>query len=128
MKNEIKFTQRPAFINRQYELDFLRAFIQDTPNRLLFMYGPKSSGKTTLMSQFILQTINQNKKVYFYNGELGEEFLKDWLFLQASGGNGIERIEDTQFGVYDYAVNDETYKKIDNWLDKKFKFNLKLIR
>lgn len=86
---------------------------------LIIIGGDNSSGKTTLMSQFILQTINQNKKVYFYNGELGEEFLKDWLFLQASGGNGIERIEDTQFGVYDYAVNDETYKKIDNWLDKK---------
>lgn len=86
---------------------------------LIVIGGDNSSGKTTLMSQFILQTINQNKKVYFYNGELGEEFLKDWLLLQASGGNGIEKIEDKQFGVYDYTVNDETYKKIDNWLDKK---------
>lgn len=86
---------------------------------LIVIGGDNSSGKTTLMSQFILQTINQGKKVYFYNGELGEEFLKYWLLLQASGGNGVERIEDKQFGVYDYTVNEETYKKIDEWLDKK---------
>lgn len=86
---------------------------------LIVIGGDNSSGKTTLMSQFILQTINQGKKVYFYNGELGEEFLKDWLLLQASGGTGVERIEDKQFGVYDYTVNEETYKKIDEWLDKK---------
>ncbi len=68
MKNEIKFTQRPAFINRQYELDFLRAFIQDTPNRLLFMYGPKSSGKTTLLFKF-LEEIENNPKynIMFFN-------------------------------------------------------------
>ncbi len=68
MKNEIKFTQRPAFINRQYELDFLRAFIQDTPNRLLFMYGPKSSGKTTLLFKFVEEIENNPKyNIMFFN-------------------------------------------------------------
>ncbi len=68
MKNEIKFTQRPAFINRQYELDFLRAFIKDTPNRLLFMYGPKSSGKTTLLFKFVEEIENNPKyNIMFFN-------------------------------------------------------------
>lgn len=98
-------------------LDFRLRGLKET--ELIIIGGDNSSGKTTFMSQTILQAIQQNKKVFFYNGELGEEFLKDWLFLQASGGNGVKARKDEKFGVTDYYVDDEIYKKIDRWLDKK---------
>lgn len=68
MKKEIEFRQHPAFINREQELNFLRNFIQDIPNRLLFIFGPKSSGKTTLLFKFI-EEIEKNPKydLMFFN-------------------------------------------------------------
>ncbi|NLO18456.1 MAG: AAA family ATPase [Ignavibacteria bacterium] len=68
MKKEIEFKQYPAFINREHELNFLRNFIQDIPNRLLFIFGPKSSGKTTLLYKFI-EEIEKNPKydLMFFN-------------------------------------------------------------
>ena len=52
MKNE------PAFINRRRELAFLDSWIAERPNNLLFMYGPKSSGKTTLLMEFVRRSLS----------------------------------------------------------------------
>ncbi|KPA17522.1 ATPase domain protein, prokaryote domain protein, partial [Candidatus Magnetomorum sp. HK-1] len=48
-----EYTIQDAFINRQNELNFLLDWIQHKPNEILFIYGPKSSGKTTLLMKFI---------------------------------------------------------------------------
>ncbi len=42
-----------AFINRQEEMGHLKEWIAQEPNHILFFYGPKSSGKTTLIYQFV---------------------------------------------------------------------------
>ena len=52
MKNE------PAFINRRRELAFLDSWIAERPNNLLFIHGPKSSGKTTLLMEFIRRRLS----------------------------------------------------------------------
>ena len=90
---------------------------------LIVLAGENGSGKTTVLTQTMLQAINQNKKVFLYNGELGEEMWKEWLFLQASGGNGIDKRKDDLTGNVDYFVGTETYNKIDHWLDNKLFVN-----
>lgn len=40
-----------AFVDREREMEELRGYLQGRPNSILFLYGPKSSGKTTLMMQ-----------------------------------------------------------------------------
>jgi Predicted ATPase (AAA+ superfamily) len=43
-------TKNAAFINRSKELQYLYEWVSEDPDRILFVYGPKSSGKTTLMN------------------------------------------------------------------------------
>ena len=52
-KNTMEWTKEPAFINRKQELGYLEQWISEKPDNLLFIFGPKSSGKTTLLSEFI---------------------------------------------------------------------------
>ena len=49
---KMEWSKHPAFINRKKELDFLRQWITEKPEHILFIYGPKSSGKTTLLYKF----------------------------------------------------------------------------
>ena len=55
-----KYTLKTSFINRNNEMTFLYNWINQEPNYILFMYGPKSSGKTTLLMKFI-ESIITNK-------------------------------------------------------------------
>ncbi|HPO61749.1 MAG TPA: ATP-binding protein [Candidatus Kapabacteria bacterium] len=117
MKNEIKFTQRPAFINRQYELAFLRAFIQDTPNRLLFMYGPKSSGKTTLLIKFVEEI--EKSKIYntmFFNlRELLICSYKDFIqvFFEPENTDKENR-KKIEYDLKVFKISFETIKQLEN--------------
>jgi AAA+ ATPase superfamily predicted ATPase len=50
--------KRAAFINRSQELQYLYEWISKDPEYILFVYGPKSSGKTTLLNKFIERYLN----------------------------------------------------------------------
>jgi len=56
-ENLMEWTKEPAFINRKQEMFFLEQWISEKPDSLLFIFGPKSSGKTTLLSHFIEQNL-----------------------------------------------------------------------
>jgi AAA+ ATPase superfamily predicted ATPase len=49
------FSKEPAFVNREAEMLYLKTWISARPKNILFLYGPKSSGKTTLIYKFIEQ-------------------------------------------------------------------------
>lgn len=57
----MEWTKEPAFINRSQELLFLEQWMSEKPDNLLFIFGPKSSGKTTLLSHFIEQNLSDNR-------------------------------------------------------------------
>ena len=42
-----------AFINRHAEMEYLKKWVEEEPNQILFFFGPKSSGKTTLIYKFV---------------------------------------------------------------------------
>jgi hypothetical protein len=54
-KNKLDYNQYVAFINRNTELKELRNFVNKEPCEILFIHGPKSSGKTTLLYEFLEQ-------------------------------------------------------------------------
>ena len=54
------YSKEPAFINRTGELKFLLAWIDERPENILFIYGPKSSGKTTLLYKFVRENLSSN--------------------------------------------------------------------
>jgi uncharacterized protein len=67
MKENDDYRQDVAFINRKKELDFLNQFVAKKPNEILFLYGPKSSGKTTLLYKFIEEIKSEKVEIKFLN-------------------------------------------------------------
>ena len=45
----MEYNQEVAFVNRNLELNYLNIYLNKRPSEILFIYGPKSSGKTTLL-------------------------------------------------------------------------------
>ncbi|MGD2091778.1 MAG: ATP-binding protein [Candidatus Aminicenantes bacterium] len=60
-KNKLEYRLDIAFINRHDQLRFLRNFIDSRPFEILFIHGPKSSGKTTLLYKFFEQIQKEQK-------------------------------------------------------------------
>jgi len=54
-KGKLEYRKYSAFINRKVELGFLKNQIDEEPESILFIHGPKSSGKTTLLYRFFEQ-------------------------------------------------------------------------
>lgn len=53
---------KAPFINHQKEISYLQSWISEEPKNILFIFGPKSSGKTTLLHKFISE--NNSKKQF----------------------------------------------------------------
>ena len=76
------------FYNREKELNYLKTYCQLEPNSILFVYGPKSSGKTTVMLRVIEELSKRDDLVFFYYDlrryatPNREEFLK--IFFEKS--------------------------------------------
>jgi AAA+ ATPase superfamily predicted ATPase len=83
MENDkFNYRQYAAFINRQKELEDLRIFIDKEPSEILFIHGPKSSGKTTLLYKLLDQLEKEQKlDVKFLNlREVSAEFSDDYNY------------------------------------------------
>jgi len=64
----MKLKDEPAFINRNKDMSFLKEWISRRPGQILFLFGPKSSGKTTLLYRFFNNSIEmQHYEVKFIN-------------------------------------------------------------
>ena len=64
----MEYTKEPAFINRAKELLFLKEWVSERPEHILFIYGPKSSGKTTLIKKFVEKEQSNNTfGIKFFN-------------------------------------------------------------
>ncbi len=80
-KNKSDYQKYAAFINREKELNYLKEYINIHPESILFLHGPKSSGKTTLLYRFFERIEKEQKlDVKFLN--LRKRFIpnyKDFL-------------------------------------------------
>jgi AAA+ ATPase superfamily predicted ATPase len=67
-KDKFGYRKDVAFINRERELKYLRDYIEIRPESILFLHGPKSSGKTTLLYKFFEQIEKEQRlEVKFLN-------------------------------------------------------------
>jgi AAA+ ATPase superfamily predicted ATPase len=67
-KDKFEYRKDVAFINREQELKYLRDYIEIRPESILFLHGPKSSGKTTLLYKFFGQIEKEQRlEVKFLN-------------------------------------------------------------
>jgi AAA+ ATPase superfamily predicted ATPase len=54
------------FVDREKEEEFLLNRFQQQPRKILFIYGPKSSGKTTLM-EYLVENVLKKDNEYYVN-------------------------------------------------------------
>ena len=82
--------------------------------------GKSGQGKSTLLSQLMLNAVNQGFKVCAYSGELINAQFQHWLILQACGTNNLIRMYDKNKQCDVYLPSKETREKICDWLRGKF--------
>jgi AAA+ ATPase superfamily predicted ATPase len=89
--NGLHYRKDVAFINRESELAFLKGYLDERPESILFIHGPKSSGKTTLLYKF-LEDIQKEQKldVKFLDlrktfTDVYEDFLKAFFRVETKG-------------------------------------------
>ncbi len=110
------FTNVPPFINRAEEIYYLQSWIAEKPKNILFLYGPKSSGKTTLIYRFIEQNLSNGKYdiKQFNLRELllvnYESFLRAFFELKHS-----EQVKETrQYDLKVFKLSVETLKGLES--------------
>ena len=60
----IKTFREKEFINRDKEIEFFKDYFESVPDRIMWVYGPKSTGKTTLIEYIIENKLLPTKKYW----------------------------------------------------------------
>ena len=94
-----------TFVNRENEMAELRNYLEGRPNSILFLYGPKSSGKTTLMYQLFEQMEAEKRyEINFLN--LRKIFLTsyddfiDAFFKSSNAERGLKTGTRRQYSLF----------------------------
>ncbi len=102
------------FWNRKREKEWLKRYLQTEPNAILFVYGPKSSGKTTLLMK-VVEELPEEKFIYYWY-DLRERVISSYdsvlkLFFRPKGW--LERMKSITtsslkipLGVFEIDVGD----------------------
>jgi AAA+ ATPase superfamily predicted ATPase len=114
-KEKFAYRKDVAFINREKELAYLKGCLNERPESILFVHGPKSSGKTTLLYKFFDQIQKEQKMdVKFLNlRERSISNYKDFLGIL--------------FGV-DYSKTKKDVKEIREYDLKFFKLSVEVLK
>ena len=78
--------------------------------------GKRGCGKSSLLNMLILNAAQQGFKSALWTGELTDDMVKQWLYLQAAGKQHNHRLDGTDY----FVTNDYIATKIDAWIDKYF--------
>lgn len=82
--------------------------------------GRRGEGKSTLLGQMLVESVNQNRVVCAYSGELPARQFKRFVIPQIAGpGNLVER-PDPRTGRSEYEPRRDTLDAIDQWLEGSF--------
>jgi AAA+ ATPase superfamily predicted ATPase len=126
----MNYRKRVAFINRQKELSYLKTHIDEEPEAILFLHGPKSSGKTTLLYKLLEQVKKEQKldvkflnlrKMYteFNDKHNYKNFLRAFFDVENEG----EKKEKISAGINVgfFKINSEIEKKMQQGKVDPFK-------
>jgi len=83
------------FVNRQHEMSYLKRYFQGIPNALLFVFGPKSSGKSVLLREIIKDA--EMKDLVFIYYDLRKSGISNYYdfvdFFMKESRDGIVRYD-----------------------------------
>lgn len=77
--------------------------------------GKRGGGKSTILNQTLIDTVDQKTKCFIYSGELNNEKVKEWLELQIAGEKYITTKKDELTYREEYVVNDKVSKVLSKW-------------
>lgn len=105
-----------------YELEKVRTNIQELDRiiggfymgQVVLLTGKRGEGKSTLMSQFVVEALDQNFNTFVYSGELTDYHFKNWFDLQAAGIKNTVQAKN-KFGEDVYYVDEKTVARINRW-------------
>lgn len=86
--------------------------------QVILLSGKRGEGKSTFMSQLVVEAIEQEQAVFIYSGELADYHFKRWLDFQAAGSDNIVTTQNI-YGDNIYSLKDETIAKINQWYKGK---------
>jgi AAA+ ATPase superfamily predicted ATPase len=122
-ENDMEYKNEPAFINRHEEMAYLKNWIEERPKNILFFYGPKSSGKTTLIYKFIEGHLTDPKKYSIKHFNLRKVLIvnyEDFLqrFFQIEDPDEKTSSQTRQYDLKVFKLTVENHHKIkDRQLD-----------
>jgi len=82
--------------------------------------GKRGIGKSTVLSQLLLEAIDQGHAVCAYSGELDKAQFREWTFLQAAGPRHIGFRDDPLTGKRLPAIDAMAEQMISEWLNERF--------
>lgn len=119
----MQYKNEPAFINRQEEINHLSNWIAERPKHILFLYGPKSSGKTTLIYKFIERNLNKDQRFSVKLFNLRKVLIVNYAdflqrFFQIEEPVEKDASQTRQYDLKVFKLTVETHQKIkDRELD-----------
>lgn len=108
----------PTVLSGIRELD--RAIGGFAPGELSVWTGKRGGGKSTLLSQLLLDAVDQGHVVCAYSGELAAWRFKMWAALQAAGPKHVTEQTDRFSGKTFHSVPPPTMNLIDDWWRGRF--------
>lgn len=82
--------------------------------------GKRGIGKSTILSQLLLNAIDQGHRVCAYSGELDKAQFREWTYLQAAGPEHIGYRDDPLTGKRLPTVDPAVDALISEWLKERF--------
>lgn len=102
-------------------IDFLDAAIGGfLMGELSIWTGKRGHGKSTLLGQLMIESVEQNTPVCAYSGELRADRFQYWVNLQSAGANNISWYYDSVRNKEVCYVGSNVLEKILNWYRGKF--------
>ena len=77
--------------------------------------GLRAGGKSSIISQMVLESVQNDYRVALFSGELTPKNLMKWMYLQCAGKNHVKP------SVYEgkFLVQDKKIEQMSKWMDEK---------
>ena len=82
--------------------------------------GKRGEGKSTILTQLLLEAVEQGYNVCAYSGEMPKERFKYGVCVQAAGTEFVRDFEDSLSGRVTQYVPKDKLQQINRWFDGRF--------
>lgn len=82
--------------------------------QVILLSGQRGNGKSTFMSQMVVEALEQQNNVFVYSGELADYHFKRWIDFQIAGPDNVITSQN-EYGDEVYSISDADIELINSW-------------